>query len=221
MLAFLRDIDELVQNVKTSAQTDSLKARQFVNEACHLQDQALSMMSQVNRDLVKHCDQMAAENNGKGAGRKRRRVSFRPNDVDEMDIGSTSNSPQSENRNQRRSSLLNGNRRSDKAEREDDDEDEDEGAEEPMNIDDEADELEIVDEEEEDGMSVMIDRTKMKAMVNKLVKVTKGYNVQEMEEKMYHLLRTVYRYSNQWDKSEMMDELKSTIATYFRAKMDP
>merc|ERR1712130_265448 len=110
--------------------------------------------------------------------------------------------------------LLNGSRRSDKAEREDDDEDEEEeGHEEPMHIDDGGDELEIMDQEEEedDGMDVLIDRTRMRAMVNKLVKVTKGYNVQEMEEKMYHLLRTVYRHSNQWDKSEMMEELKHVI----------
>merc|ERR1711933_315898 len=64
-IAFLEDIDCLVQNVRNSAQSNSLKARQFVNESCNLQDQALSMMAQVNRDLVKMCDKLKKQSENK------------------------------------------------------------------------------------------------------------------------------------------------------------
>merc|ERR1712228_396216 len=64
-IAFLEDIDCLVQNVRNSAQSNSLKARQFVNESCNLQDQALSMMAQVNRDLVKMCDKLKEQSKNK------------------------------------------------------------------------------------------------------------------------------------------------------------
>ena len=60
----------------------------------------------------------------------------------------------------------------------------------------------------------------MKTLVERLVEVTKGYNVQEMEEKMYNLLRIVYQHSNKWDKSELVEELNEHISSYFKAKMD-
>ena len=230
MLAFLRDIDQLVQNVKGSAQTDSLKARQFVNEACHLQDQALSMMSQVNRDLVKQCDRMAAEQGGTGnnGGKKRRRVSFVENDVAENEVepmesvtpSSTVSPP-----NHKKSSLRNGRRRSDKAEKEDEEEVlleamsivvEHMEVENPLDEDGDREE----DEDGDDGMSVTVNWDTMKTLVERLVEVTKGYNVQEMEEKMYNLLRIVYQHSNKWDKSELVEELNEHISSYFKAKMD-
>jgi len=219
VLAFLRDIDQLVQNVKDSAQTDSLKARQFVNEACHLQDQALSMMSQVNRDLVKQCDRMAAEQNAKGgtSSKKRRRVSFRDDDQEEMDDGSpgSTESPQS-NHNERKSSLRNGARPSDKAEKDDES-----GSVEPMVLEEVMDRDDGEEEEEQsDGLSVTIDENKWNAMLTKLVKVTKDYNVQEMEEKMYTLLRIVYQHSNQWDKEDLMEELDEHVSNYFKEKLN-
>ena len=60
----------------------------------------------------------------------------------------------------------------------------------------------------------------MKTLVERLVEGTKGYNVQEMEEKMYNLLRIVYQHSNKWDKSELVEELNEHISSYFKAKMD-
>jgi len=221
VLAFLRDIDQLVQNVKDSAQTDSLKARQFVNEACHLQDQALSMMSQVNRDLVKQCDRLSREQVANGSPTKRRRVSFRDDDQEQIDSvtpASTESPPN--NHSQRKSSLKNGARRSDKAEKED----EEEVSVEPMELEQagnaENEGMDQDDEEESDGLSVSFDQNKWKAMLTKLVKVTKDYNVQELEEKMYNLLRIVYQHSNRWDKEDLMEELNEHISNYFKAKVN-
>ena len=47
--AFLNDID--------SANGKSLKARQFINEACHLQDTVLAMVCQIDRELAARCTQ--------------------------------------------------------------------------------------------------------------------------------------------------------------------
>lgn len=57
--SFLADIDLLVSNVKHSATPDLLKAREYINEACHLQDTALAMMCQVNREIARRCSQAA------------------------------------------------------------------------------------------------------------------------------------------------------------------
>eukprot|EP01084_Bolivina_argentea_P296467 510614_1 len=192
VIAFLKDIDALVQNVKDSAQTDSLKARQFINEACHLQDQALSMMSQVNRDLVKHCDRMATQHNESSARKKK--VSFAAHPV-----------------------LLLG----DKSEKEDEDHEEED--------------VEIVDhtnnknnnhntnhkemeEEEEEEREIEVNESRVSAMIDDLVQISQHYVVEEMEERMNNLLRIIYRYSNEWNKTKLLDELNDHIQTYFKQK---
>ena len=56
--AFLNDIDCLHNNIKNSANGKSLKARQFINEACHLQETALAMVCQINLELAARCTQI-------------------------------------------------------------------------------------------------------------------------------------------------------------------
>merc|ERR1719204_254330 len=50
--AFLADIDQIVQNVRDTYNPRVLAAREYMNEACHLQDQALALACQADRDLV-------------------------------------------------------------------------------------------------------------------------------------------------------------------------
>jgi len=50
---FLSDIDQIVDNVRKSYNPKFLEAREYMNEACHLQDQALALACQADRDLVK------------------------------------------------------------------------------------------------------------------------------------------------------------------------
>jgi len=224
VFAFLKDIDTLVANVKESAQTDSLKARQFINEACHLQDQCLSMMSQVNRDLVKHCDRMAAERGDvDGAVSNRRKVSFGP------EQGQNNNGSDAAKDGARKSSLRNGHR-SDKAERDEEEEaremeddaeeDEQEKVDEAEDVDMRSLSVAVVDVEQDDGEEVQLNKRRMTALTNKLVKLSKGYTVQEMEDKMYGVLRIIYAYSNQLPRDAMLDELEQHIETYFQAKSD-
>merc|ERR1719319_1753377 len=48
---FLKDIDRLVKSVQKTHNSQSIEAREYLNEACHLQDQALSLACQADRDL--------------------------------------------------------------------------------------------------------------------------------------------------------------------------
>jgi len=50
--AFLADIDQIVSNVRGSYNPQIMEAREFMNEACHLQDQALALSCQAERSLV-------------------------------------------------------------------------------------------------------------------------------------------------------------------------
>ena len=216
VIAFLNDIDELVANVKQSAQTESLKARQFINEACHLQDQALSMMSQVNRELVKQCDKLAKKQqmidnvNNSNHNTSGRRVSF----ADEVNNNEkeNNNDGNNNNHNKRRSSLRNHNQK---------DKEEDDSVDKENNDNDNDNDMdvEIVNEDNEsDDREVTVNGNKINNIVNKLVKLTNNYVVEEMEEKMYGLLRIIYQYSNEWERNKMIDELNSHITTYFKPK---
>merc|ERR1712173_164651 len=102
-----------------------------------------------------------------------------------------------------RSSLLNGRQRSDKAEKEGSDQDEP-----PMQMD-------VEEEEEDDGRTVTMDKDKLEAIIERLVEVTKGYPVQQMEEKMHDLLRVVYQHSDEWDKANALGKLEQFISIYF------
>merc|ERR1712228_514812 len=174
-IEFLQDIDALVQNVRSSAQSNSLKARQFVNESCNLQDQALSMMAQVNRDLVKMCDKLKE---------------------------------QSKNKKKVRFGVNHNNNKSDKEENDEDEEVE------IMHVDNLT--MDVVEDDED--KEIEIDEKKVDAMINKLVKVTKDYVIEEMEERMYSLLRIIYRHSNEWNRNIMLDEVNRHILHFFKAK---
>merc|ERR1712228_413314 len=194
-IEFLQDIDALVQNVRSSAQSNSLKARQFVNESCNLQDQALSMMAQVNRDLVKMCDKLKEQSKNK------KKVRFGVNE---------NNDNQSKNTNEkRRSSLRNVNHNNNKSDNEENEEVE------IMHVDNLT--MDVVEDDDEDK-EIEIDEKKVDAMINKLVKVTKDYVIEEMEERMYSLLRIIYRHSNEWNRNIMLDEVNQHILHFFKAK---
>ena len=205
-IEFLEDIDSLVQNVRNSAQSNSLKARQFVNESCNLQDQALSMMAQVNRDLVKMCDKLKEQSESK------KRVRFGSNDANE-------NQPENNASKKRKSSLRNANKnkQSDKEEN-DDDEDEEMEIVHDENVNNLRMSVVENDDDDDEEREIQIDERKMDGMIDKLVKVTKNYVVDEMEEKMYSLLRIIYRHSNEWNKNVMLSELNQHIQHYFKAK---
>jgi len=192
-IAFLEDIDALVQNVRSSAQANSLKARQFVNESCNLQDQALSMMAQVNRDLVKQCDAL------KERAANEKRVRFGDHSEEQND------NPKSTEK-KRKSSLRNSNHN----EKEEQDP-------EVEIVHDNA--MEVVEREECDAdKQLEIDERKMNVIIEKLIKLTSGCNIEEMEEKMYCLLRIIYRHSNAWNKNTMLTELDQHILHFFKAK---
>merc|ERR1712048_1105704 len=56
---FLDEIDDLVQQVKTSydkGTDESDIGREYVNEACHLQDTALTMVMNCDSKLVEDCE---------------------------------------------------------------------------------------------------------------------------------------------------------------------
>merc|ERR1712087_862664 len=133
------------------------------------------MMSQCNPDIVRACDRIFAEQNGNS--RSPRKVSFREAADEKMDVqppdGVDRDQDQQNhnNHNQRRSSLLNGRQRSDKAEKEGSDHDEP-----PMQM------MDVEEEDEDDGRTVTMDKGKLQAIIDRLVQVTKDYPVQEMEE---------------------------------------
>merc|ERR1719291_832386 len=194
-IAFLEDIDCLVQNVRNSAQNNSLKARQFVNESCNLQDQALSMMAQVNRDLVKMCDKLKKQSANK------KKVRFETDDNvnhNNKDDEEEKKEVVDEEESPRRCSLRIRNQRSDKEENDEED-------------------AEMASEESE-NMEIEINEGKMDGMIDKLVNVTKDYNIEEMEERMYSLLRIIYRHSNEWNKNIMLDEVEQHILHFFKTK---
>ena len=82
---FLQDIDLLHKNIKSSANMQSLKARQFINESCHLQDTALSMSCQVDRELAARCKHYKNKNskNNNNNKNKQKTKKFKVNSKEE------------------------------------------------------------------------------------------------------------------------------------------
>merc|ERR1719411_462116 len=77
--------------------------------------------------------------------------------------------------------------------------------------------MDVVDDCDEDK-NVEIDGRKMDVMIQKLIKVTKDYNVEQMEEGMYSLLRIICRHSNEWNKNSMPSEMNEHILHFLKAK---
>mmetsp|Transcript_44654 Transcript_44654/g.73921 ORF Transcript_44654/g.73921 Transcript_44654/m.73921 type:complete len:153 (-) Transcript_44654:38-496(-) len=85
----------------------------------------------------------------------------------------------------------------------------------PAEVHDSATEVEHV---ELPPKTIEIDEHRVNAMIEKLVSLTPNVTVQELEEKMYNLLRIIYQYSNRLVRTGMMDELEQHIYTYFKLR---
>merc|ERR1712129_64933 len=78
--------------------------------------------------------------------------------------------------------------------------------------------MEVESEECDADKQIEIDERKMNVTIEKLIKLTNGCNIEEMEEKMYCLLRIIYRHSNAWNKNAMLAELDQHILHFSRQK---
>jgi len=233
--AFLDDIDQLVTNVRGSANLDVIKAREFMNEACHLQDQALALVCQLPREVVNRCTQraMEAEQNeqikakqnqpGKEAGKGKE-----PEKLD-MDVDASPIRPKVVEKPDEIKLEL-----SEPAEKSA------ECSSKPEKTEAKTDDTEMsetftattastatttptaaaavvepsaakVEEERKKRKVTGIEPTKMEEILSKLTEKTMGYNVDELEDIYFRMLNTVYHHSASWDRLEMMDELERQV----------
>lgn len=202
--AFLDDIDKLVENVRTSHNPEVIKAREFVNEACHLQDQCLALVCQLPREVVERCNRAAMQlsketkdqetKEGKESESSKNAKADEPEPAtneDAMDIQEDIAEPKEEVPAPIPPAPTSNAPSNDK---------------------------EMSETTESSAMSkdsivreVSICRDRLSKLMDDATKQCAGYTVDELEDVYFRLLNVVYRFSSLWDRTGMLDELQKEI----------
>ncbi|ETO25299.1 hypothetical protein RFI_11834 [Reticulomyxa filosa] len=219
--AFLEDIDRLVDEIKQLTNPQFLKDRLLLNEACLLQDTALSMVYQVDRGLADRCLMMEQ------AAKERKLNKLNPRNycstmysnssiLQENKTVSNTSPPCTDLRPQDTDTQVTFKENT---------------LSENINLEkvpdiatkadlhccenfDNVDDVTLEKDISQHSSNVLeLDNERLQNIINKLVQIAYGHhiNFNDLQDQMYQLLKTVYKHSYEWNKDELLEDLEKTF----------